>query len=97
MGKWRRRSRQLLDDLKRRHYSGNLRRKQQIDFSCELDLEETMGQPVVAQTTDIMYLILYEYIVCKGALPRIEIHKLRFHFTLILSGLCNDRGDKNEE
>jgi hypothetical protein len=55
-----------------------------------------MGQPIVIETTDIIYLILYEYIVCTVALQRIEFHKLRFHFTLILSDFYNDRGGKNE-
>jgi len=53
-----------------------------------------MGQPVVLHTTYIMYLILYEYIVCTGTLQRIKFHKLRFHFTLILSGFYNDQGGK---
>jgi hypothetical protein len=37
--------------------------KQQIDFFGQADLEETRGQQVVIQTSDKMYLILYEYIV----------------------------------
>jgi hypothetical protein len=39
---------------------------------------------------------MFDYIVCKGAFRRIEFHRVRFHFTLILSGFYNDRGGKVE-
>jgi hypothetical protein len=55
-----------------------------------------MEQPIVIQATNITYLIVYEYIVHTPAVPATQFHKLRFHFTLILSGFYNDRGGKNE-
>jgi hypothetical protein len=83
-------------NLSERKYSGNCYTKQHIDLSGELDLEGCVAQPVVIQTSGIIYLILYVYIVVTVALPRIEFHKLRFNFTLILSGFYNDRGGKTE-